>query len=436
MGRMAANSVIKLGATRLLAVLALCLCFAQSNAWADASGCPKKRGKLDESKIRSKCSSAKDKEACNKCADAIKDQDKQMQSYDEAKKACEQNQKDCSSSIQAAKACQAMSDPAKQTACFGDAQSDASMGKGCLLYNQGQGEIAGKAADQCKSSIKSSCQDESVKSEAEKEAKKCDDAGKDAKQTAKDQGDKAKQAGDQADKNKNNDNKMGGGMPQMPQMPQQQGDQGNQDQATSPTPNSENTATAASSTAPGVETNKFTDPLTANGVAFGGSSTNTNTSTLKTDGPSFGSGGNFNSKDGLGFNSGSGVGSGGSPLGGALGGGGSLGAGGGIGAGTLAHDATGPDGKTDPNASNPYEINAGGGGKLGAPKGFKGGGDSDASIADAAKTEFKGDFTAGDGKGKDVASTNGNPEDDPDGGYTVFKMVKTRYQELKKRGSI
>ena len=85
------------------------------------------------------------------------------------------------------------------------------------------------------------------------------------------------------------------------------------------------------------------------------------------------------------------------------------------------------------NAANPYEVSPGGGGKLGAPKGFKGGSDPDAVVAETAKSDFKADLGIDKGAG---AADAKNPDDDVDNGYTIFKMVKYRYAELKKRGNI
>lgn len=276
-------------------------------------------------------------------------------------------------------------------------------------------------------------------------------AGKDAKKGCRDMEKAAEKAGNARKKeagemdkngNKSGDNEKkgesaGGGMPQMPQIPQQQGgeeqqpqQQADYPQATSPTPGSE-------SKPPEIETAKFDedkDKTAIPAVGFG-NTTPTSTATVTAPGNSFNAQGIDPNLRGLAANN-----FGDKPEGGAVaatasppGGSGS----GGLnssGASLPGGGQQGGDTAKGPNEANPYEIPVGSGGRLGAPKG-KTGGESDTALDAAASTAFKDDFKGGDlagnGTGTDVAAGG---EEDP--GYTIFKMVKYRYAELKKKGNI
>lgn len=122
---------------------------------------------------------------------------------------------------------------------------------------------------------------------------------------------------------------------------------------------------------------------------------------------------------------------GGTGMMGAVGGSGG-GAGGGLGSsGPL--DAKGnpaPGAKPDSSGTNPYEVN-GGGGKLGAPKGFSKGGESESSVEATAKDNFNKDFANTAPPAANAASPAKTEEEE---GYTLFKMVSKRYTEVRRKG--
>lgn len=290
---------------------------------------------------------------------------------------------------------------------------------------------AAKEADKCAEDIQKACKGISS---GEKEGEKCKKAKTDAEKKAKDAADKAKEMDKNANKGEDNAKKEGGGMPQMPQipqMPQEQKEDTPQDLATSPTPDS----TVASSTAPQIETSKFDDgksDLATPQIGFGGG-TNTNTHVGLTPNEAFpvqsyASDNIFRapSTNGLGENGSPSTVAASSPAGG--GGGGAGGSGNTSGS---SRPGEGGDTAKGPDAANPYEVAVGSGGRLGVPKG-KSSTDADSPIDAAATANFNGDFKVDPQAGEQTA---GAPEEE-DPGYTIFKMVKYRYSELKKKGNI
>ena len=286
-----------------------------------------------------------------------------------------------------------------------------------------------KEAEGCEREIQSACGSYSGpgKDQADKAKKAC----KDLKDKSNQAGNERKgEAGDmKKNADKSGDNGKGlGSMPQIPQMPQQGG--GDDKPQENPPPQQENKTELAESKPPETQVSKIgADTKKSDQVGFGGS-TDTRTSTVSPPPGGFGGNGlplslaslpNASLHD---SHSGSGRdGTGSSSPGG--GGGANL-------AGQGGASPSGTDSKTEPNSSNPYEIGGAAGGKLGAPKGFKSGSDPDSAVADAAKDNFKSDIG-------DTASKNASEqaaEEAIEDGYTVFRMVKLRYLELKKKGSI
>lgn len=343
--------------------------------------------------------------------------------------------------------CSSASDTGSPDAALGShvgGKGTMSSGGACLAQKAGFNKDTADAGADCLNALKS-CDGLKANAQIVKDDKNaCKTAKTDGTDTAKDQADKGKAADDNAKKNDDNAKKDGGmpQMPQIPQMPQQQSDSPQQppqqDAATSPTPTDTGNSTSSQ---PSTEVSKIGDGTTGSGSSSPGASGPTlPPSTVAAPGfpgfpgaaPAPGSNGNGTK---LGEN-----GNGAAPAVASVGGGGGASAPSGAlntsGASVPGGgDKSGAAGDKGAGDANPYEMNLSGGGKLGAPKGFKGGSDPDAVIADGAKNEFKADFGKDD-KGRDVAGGTQNPEDDPDNGYTIFKMVKYRYVELKKAGTI
>lgn len=308
--------------------------------------------------------------------------------------------------------------------------------KECFARNREAADKAEQAAQECHDKIKEACTGDAAEP-GKKEAKKCLDAAKDAKKKKEQAGQKEKGAGDNEKKGEDNAKKDGGGqMPQMPQIPQQQQSQDQQPQqqadypqATSPTPGSDNKEKQE------IAESKFDEDKDKNAIpAVGfGNTTPVGTATVTSPGPSttaqgFDSSRNPSNSNGFGDKPQAGsVAATGLPQGG--GGGGGLNSSG----ASLPGGGQGAEGEKKANDANPYEVPVGSGGRLGAPKG-KTGGESDSALDTAATSAFKDDFkadpNAGAG-GADMASAGGEED-----GYSIFKMVKYRYTELKKRGSI
>jgi hypothetical protein len=292
---------------------------------------------------------------------------------------------------------------------------------------------AAKIADDCASAIKAACSGVQGGEAAEGVCKKI---STEANQIAAADDAKAAEAQKTADKNDENAKKEGG-MPQIPQIPQIPQQQQEQQQQSNPNVNTGTDASITSATAATpVEAVKLDSGATgASAVGFG-ENTATNTSTTTSQGyPSYGSPGASAAAP---YQAGSsalaptsGSGGGGSYSGG---GGGSAGTGGG-GALQNTSGASAPGGGEKPASDSPYEVSGGGGGKLGAPKGFKSGEGGDGAIADIAKDNFKADIAGGDVGGAGAGDAKAG-DDESESGYSVFKMVKARYVELKKRGSI
>lgn len=245
--------------------------------------------------------------------------------------------------------------------------------------------------------------------------------------------DETKKNGDQA---KDNEKKgeSAGGMPQMPQIPQQQGGEETPPQQQADYPQNNNPSTLSENKPPEIETAKLDedkDKTAVPAVGFG-NTTPTDTATVTAPGGSFNAQGIDPNLRGLASNN-----LGDQPQGGTTaasvpapggGGGGGLNSSGSSSPGP----GSGGDQAKGPNEANPYEIPVGSGGRLGAPKG-KTGGESDTALDSAATSAFKEEFGAtGDGTGQGEMAAGS--EEDP--GYTIFKMVRYRYVELKKKGNI
>jgi hypothetical protein len=294
---------------------------------------------------------------------------------------------------------------------------------------------AAKIADDCATAIKSAC---SEVPEGETAEKVCKDISAEANQIAAADDAKAAEAQKNADKNDDNAKKEGGGMPQMPQIPQMPQQQQDQPQASNPAVSTGTDASITSATAATPpEAVKLDSGGTGSSAVGFGASTSTNTSTTTSAGyPSYSSPGSSPAASGQ-YGSSSPLGStGGSSGGGSYspGGGGSSGGTGGGGALQNTTGASAPGGGEKAAGDSPYEVSGGGGGKLGAPKGFKSGEGGDGAIADIAKDTFKADIGAVDASGG--AGDAKTSDDESESGFSVFKMVKARYVELKKRGSI
>ena len=316
---------------------------------------------------------------------------------------------------------------------MGEADLAAANAAKCFAASKTAAEKAEKEAKECKEQIQKACQE--VPSGL-KEGDKCGAAEKDAKKKKEEAAKKEKGAGDNAKKNEDNKKKeeSAGGMPQMPQIPQmpQQKEDTPQDLATSPTPDS----TVASSTAPQIETSKLGDgqsDLAAPQIGIGiGTSTDTKVGLTPNQAfpvQSYASENAFRtpSTNGLDGAGASNVSAASSPAGG---GGGGSGGGGGNTSGS-SRPGEGGDTAKAPDAANPYEVAVGSGGRLGVPKG-KTTAEPDAPIDAAATANFNGDFKVDPAGGEQTAGAG--EEEEP--GYTIFKMVKYRYSELKKKGNI
>jgi hypothetical protein len=309
---------------------------------------------------------------------------------------------------------------------MGDGKSTSGKTAQCERTAANQSRQAAQVADDCAKAIEQAC---SGISEAKKEAKKCKKAADDARKKATEDEAKAQEADKNANKDADNQKKEGG-MPQMPQIPQMPQNQSQDPQLPDPLASE---PTVSSATAAEIETSKIGDPL-VNGVGFGAdSSTDTATSTIAPlAGATAASYPIPQDVSPLGASS---LGANG-PAGGSFGSYGGASGGGGAGPlNTTGASAPGDGTKAaEAPASSPYEVNPAGGGKLGAPKGFKGGGEPDALVAEAAKESFKADL--GLDQGRNLASEGDQGGDETDDGYTLFKMVRYRYVELKKRGNI
>jgi hypothetical protein len=298
-----------------------------------------------------------------------------------------------------------------------------------------------REAKECKKNVDAAKCDGSAGSTAQQ-------AGRDAKQGCKKmeeaadkarnaRGNEAKEMGKNGGESKDNEKKgeSAGGMPQMPQMPQQQQGQETPQQqpadyptATSPTPDSENKPEQVAASKFDEDKDKTAIPA----VGFG-NTTPTDTATVTAPGNSFTAQGIDPNLRGLASNLGSGddkqasVAASASPPGG--------GGGGGLGGNSSGASSPGPGATAEktPDPNNPYEVPVGSGGRLGAPKG-KTGGESDTALDAAATANFKDDFKSDGGGGGSGELAGAGEEEDP--GYTIFKMVRYRYVELKKKGNI
>ncbi len=422
------------GETKQIIVMAclgaIIFALPDGKAFAAADGCPQAAPKLKNPDCSESKKAGKEKEdACKKCQDTIKEQDKKMSDWKNAKQQCDGVNSAC---------------PATQTSGGGDTQKggmsndkgNADAAKSCFQQKGSSAQKAAKLGKDCKDKISSDCtglegQDQE---DADKSKKACDDAAKDADKAAKDDSKKADDAGKKGDQSKDNAKKEDSAPPQMPEMPKMPEDK-KQDPpptdsapATSPTPADSSVAIASP---PTPESSNFADSP-ANGVVFGETGTATSVSTIAPNGtPGFGSGSSFVAPHDTAASrplgdTGMAANSGGATGGGA---GGSAGAAGNL--NTAGASAAGEPVKAE---TNPYEVNAGSGGKLGGPKGSKSGGESDSVLDASASANFDKDFK-GD-KGHEQGSDSGATAEDPDTGFTLFKMVKIRYSELKRQGNI
>lgn len=435
-----------------LAWLALCV-FAglllAGPSYGAPTNCPEKPKELKEPS----CDGSK--QECQQCKEAIRNQKEAMKRFEDKVKECKGMEASCSSSIMVfdeqgihfpqytftrthfwmslvseglCRSAEAAVSPDSVTGQAPGMETSAdkyNAMKKCMGKASAMDKEAAKIADDCVKALKV-CKGVSGADDAQKVCQK-------AKEDATKKGEEADKKGNEADKNakKNEDNakkeKSDGGMPQIPPMqPPQDDKQDPQQQATSPTPDPTPQTATASKTE--TENNKFGESSASPTVGLGTDKTDPATSTIASPG---GSGYAMHDASPDRFRDSNGTGASGAPplnIG-------SVGSGGGGGVPNGSGASQPGEGKAPESKETTYEMNPGGGGKLGAPKGFKGGGDSDTAVAEAAKDAFKADLGV-DARAPAGVPAAANPEDDPENGYTVFKMVRYRYAELKKRGNL
>ncbi len=404
--------------------------FLAGNAFGAPGGtCPKEPEKEKMKKIEG-CESkpASERQLCSECNMEISHQKMQMKNVSQLKTLCEGLDAQCGGVV-AAPVAGAQNQNRDQGANTG-VNSQATQ---CLRKKESYNNSAKEFAQDCDKAL-NKC---SKFQEAKDMQKMCKDLAKDAAKKAADN----KKSGDETEKNanKSGDNEKkgesAGGMPQMPQMPQQQQGQETPQQqptdyptATSPTPDSENKPEQVAASKFDEDKDKTAIPA----VGFG-NTTPTDTATVTAPGNSFTAQGIDPNLRGLASNLGSGddkqasVAASASPPGG--------GGGGGLGGNSSGASSPGPGTTAEktPDPNNPYEVPVGSGGRLGAPKG-KTGGESDTALDAAATANFKDDFKSDGGGGGSGELAGAGEEEDP--GYTIFKMVRYRYVELKKKGNI
>lgn len=408
-------------------------------ALADGDSCPVK---ADFKELKD--AQCEDSKACKECKAAVtKNKDKKKE-YDNQVDQCQATQKSCvggqvDSIVHRAVLpfwqwlafLECESAYANQDVSHNEAQQKAKAAQACYQKIAGQTRAISEPLRKCDREIREACKDFP---EAMNEAKKCKYAADQADKKASEDDAKAKAAGDNADKNGDNA-KKDGGMPQMPQIPQMPQSQDQPQTPTSAATNTDPSVTSATATNSTESSNLDGGPATgASRVGFGSNGTNTSTATSPSY-PGYSSPGSTQAAaDHVGEN-GFGAASGGSTA--AMGSYGSTGGGGSAssnGTGASSPAPTGTAAATD--AAAPFEVSSGGGGKLGGPKGVKSGGESDSAIDGGAKDTFKADIGATDA-GRTLADDGkASSDDESESGFTVFKMVKARYLELKKRGSI
>ncbi len=391
-----------------------------------AGTCPKEP---DQGKMKDiNCSGVpeSEKQQCEQCNQTISQQKQQLEKVKGIKASCEKVDAGCSKSVGASPG-----GVSNIRTGHGETSGMNSGASSCLNQKAGLNTQAKAAGDKCSKALKS-C---SKYAEAKDMKKMCEDLSKDAAKKAADNKKSAEETDKNAKKAGDNEKKgeSAGGMPQMPQIPQQGGgDNPSQTPTDYPTANSEG---ASSSTAAQIESSQFNEDK--NGVSSPlvgfGNTAPTDTATVTAAPGGFNSD-NFDSasrdlaSSGLGEHNGEGVGvaaTASPPSGSGSGGLNSSGA-------SLPGGGKAADGKS-PDPNNPFEVPVGAGGRLGGPKG-KSGGESDTALDAAATASFKEDFAAnGEGSGSGDDDQAGSEEDI---GYTVFKMVRYRYKELKKKGSI
>lgn len=403
--------------------------FVPSALGAAPNKCPKEPDKEKMKPID--CSKVEEskKAKCEPCNQKISDQKSKMQNISILRKNCTALESQCGPAVMASAA-----RGVNQTRDQGAANTGGNQAAQCLRNRETNLNSAKDFAADCEKELQECSSDFK---EAKDAKRMCGDLKKDAAQKAAD----TKKAGDEAQKNadKAGDNEKkgesAGGMPQMPQIPQQQQGQETPQQqptdyptATSPTPNEEKKPEQVAATKFDEDKDKTAVPA----VGFG-NTTPTDTATVTAPGNSFSAQGIDPNLRGLASNLGNGEDKGGivaataSPPGGG---------GGGLGGNSSGSSSPAPGGATaekTPDPNNPYEIPVGSGGRLGAPKG-KTGGESDTALDAAATANFKDDFK-GDGSGGGSGELAGAGEEE-DPGYTIFKMVRYRYVELKKKGNI
>jgi hypothetical protein len=392
-------------------------------AFGAADGCPQDPPKLKKPDCAESKQAGKEAE-CQKCQSAVEETQAKMKSWKALKQKCSAVNASCPSTQD--------TDTGPQRGTMEVASGNTQKASSCLKDKGDSSSAAAKIGNECRKRMESDCaglagQDQQ---DADKNKKACEDAAKDADQTAKEDAKKSQDASKQGDQNKDNAEKEKSSPPQMPQMPSPpKGDDKKPDTpqaASQPDISSAKEADSAPA-APAVESSNFASDAPANGVAFSSSGTDMNVSTIAPAGtPSFGSGSIFSPPHDsassrmpgdTGMAGGSGNGTGGS-------------SGGGVPSSGVATPAAAAEAAAKPEGST-NELNLSVGGKLGAPKGLRGGGESDSFLDASATANFDKDFK-GD-KSQQNADAGAAEEDS---GYTLFKMVKGRYVELKRSGSI
>ncbi|HEY8278492.1 MAG TPA: hypothetical protein VIH99_02635 [Bdellovibrionota bacterium] len=426
-------------------------------AGADDTGCPAQMEKLSEP-------SCGDTEACNACKAAVKkEKGGSAKKYESKRATCKALQQGCSGAIQ-----QSVTDAGRslrfltwldsiackpafagQAPTMENGRDTDAKGEKCLKDAQAVSSGAAGEATGCASSIRAACKGDAQQA-GEKEAKKCEDAGKDAQKTADKNGEKAKEAGKQSDKNGDNAKKEGGGGgddakkegggggggPPPPPPPGGGDDKPPpENPAQYPQNDSGLTQNTDTSTAPAEETtSKLDEERFPSGSTFGADNAAGSKDSIAPATAALGAAGMPGWHGGSGgFNPSTDSGggspmntSGASMMGSGVGGGGG-GSGNSLDKATSAADLPKPE-----PGNNPYEINGSGGGRLGAPKGSKSGGESDSTLDASAASSFNSDVAISTDK---ATGDEAAPEED-DAGFTLFKMVKYRYSELKRSGHI
>lgn len=385
------------------------LAFAPGLAMADAKGCPKKAEKLK----KDPCSNAGDKEAkCKEeCGTDFKKWEESLDSFNEKITKC--NALTGATCGVGSEGADKSNLKAMKKGADATGRAGACMGEKARLSH----EVAGEQDKVCKKLAKS------CKSYDPDAGKECQKSVDEAKKTAQENDKKKEELAKQEKKNDENAKKQDGGMPQIPQIPMPPP---KEDKPEDPLAEKE---TPVEGTAPTIATSALEEKKgsASPSVGFGSTAPTDTSTTISTDG-----GGSYSGfsadripagSDFQNETSGASV----PPTGGAgLGGGG-----GGLNSSGSSSPGEAAAAEKAAESANPYEMQVGSGGRLGVPKG-KSSGDSDSALDAAATASFSGDIAAA----TEGATGQAAEEEEEETGYTVFKMVKYRYSELKKKGNI